>query len=370
MELTEIKFQDAATGVYLGSPSLVRMDNDDLLAVHDYFGPQSTEYERALSTVYRSSDGGASWTQVTHIVGSFWAGLFVHRGALHLLGTSRHIGSIVIRRSEDNGNTWTMPRCEKSGVLFRGGPCNQAPNYHCAPMPVLLKDGRLYRAFEDNATDTWGPGFLSAVISAPEDADLIDAASWTMSNKLAYDPARTPSEWGETVAAGWLEGNVVETPEGELWNILRFNSNPGVDKAAVVKIHDEGRRVSFDPATGFLDFPGGMTKFTIRRDPETGTYWTISNNNTDPAYPQQRNVLSLHASDDLVTWRHVQTLLEDDLGLPWEESVRFTAFQYIDWQFDGEDIIYISRTAYDGAANFHDANRVTFHRVEGFKKLG
>ena len=50
--------------------------------------------------------------------------------------------------------------------------------------------------------------------------------------------------------------------------------------------------------------------------------------------------------------------------------MRFTAFQYIDWQFDGEDIIYISRTAYDGAANFHDANRVTFHRVEGFKKLG
>jgi len=236
-------------------------------------------------------------------------------------------------------------------------------------VPVLVRDGRLYRAFEDCTPCTWGSGFQSLVVSAPEDADLLDAANWTMSNKLPFDPAWVPKEWGKLPVPGWLEGNVVETPSGEVWNLLRFNSTPVVDKAAVVKVHDGGRRITFDPTTGFIGFPGGMTKFTIRRDSATGLYLTLSNGNTDPRYPSQRNALSLYASPDLLCWEHKQTLLEDDLGLPWEDSIRYTGFQYVDWQFDGPNLIYMVRTAYDGAHNFHDANRMTFHRVEDFRQL-
>ena len=393
MQFNEIKFQDATTQSYLGSPSILRTPSGDILAVHDYFGPQTTEHERALTSVYRSSDNGETWTNVTHILGAFWSGLFEHQGAIYLLGISRHYGSVVIRRSEDNGNTWTKPRDAKSGLLFQGGPGGEAPNYHCAPVPILKKGGRIYRAVEDCDPRIWGPGFKAIVISADEDSDLLDASNWTMSNKLAYDPAWTPKEWGELEAPGWLEGNVVEAPEAspptplpagegsqaraqarlpapqEVWNILRFNSTPVVDKAAIVKVHDDGARITFDPESGFIDFPGGMTKFTIRRDPHTGLYLTLSNNNTDPKHPTQRNVLSLHASEDLIHWRHVKTLLEDDLPHSWEDSVRYTGFQYVDWQFDGDDIVYMVRCAYDGAHNFHDANRMVFGRVEGMKRL-
>ena len=52
-----------------------------------------------------------------------------------------------------------------------------------------------------------------------------------------------------------------------------------------------------------------------------------------------------------------------------EDSMRRTGFQYVDWHFDREDIIYLVRTAYIGAHNFHDANRVTFSRVERFRTL-
>jgi hypothetical protein len=45
-----------------------------------------------------------------------------------------------------------------------------------------------------------------------------------------------------------------------------------------------------------------------------------------------------------------------------------TGFQYVDWHFDGPDIIYLVRTAWRGAANFHDANRITFHVLEGFRE--
>jgi len=369
MEWTEIKFQDAATKCYLGSPSLLRLPSGALLVTHDYFGPGcplNHEGEEHLSSVYRSEDDGRTWVNVTHVSGAFWSNLFEHRGSVYLLGTSQQYGSIVIRRSDDEGNTWTHPADETSGLLFRGGPRREPPNYHCAPMPILKKDGRIYRACEDNDPCHWPTGFQSLIISAPGDADLLDAASWTASNKLPFDPAWLPAEWGELARPGWLEGNVVEVPDGRILNVLRVNSDPLVDRAAIVEVHEQGRRVCFDPETGFVDFPGGMTKFTIRREPACGLYLTLSNNNTDPAWPQQRNVLSLHASADLRHWEHKLTLLDDDSGLAHEDSIRLTGFQYVDWQFDGDDIIYAVRMSYRGAHTFHDANRVTFHRIENF----
>lgn len=366
MEFVEVKYQDAATKSYLGSPSIVRTPARDLLVTHDYFGPgcpRNHEDEEHLTSVYRSADEGATWTNVTHIAGAFWSNLFVHDGTIYLLGTSQQYGSIVIRRSDDNGNSWTHPGDSKSGLLFPGGPRREPPNYHCAPMPVAIADGRIYRAFEDMQGMRWGVDFTASVISADADADLLDADNWTISNKLRFDPEWVPDDWGELVGPGWLEGNVIETPDGELVNILRLHSEPLADKAAIVRVHDEGRRVSFDPADGFIDLPGGMSKFTIRRDPATGKYLTLVNNNNDSRYPAQRNILSLHASDDLRRWAHVRTLIEDDLPLAWEESVRLTGFQYVDWQFDGDGIMYVVRTAYDGAHNFHDANRVTFGRT-------
>jgi predicted neuraminidase len=42
-------------------------------------------------------------------------------------------------------------------------------------------------------------------------------------------------------------------------------------------------------------------------------------------------------------------------------------FQYVDWLFEGDDIIAVCRTAWDGAHNAHDANHLTFHRIADFR---
>jgi hypothetical protein len=237
-------------------------------------------------------------------------------------------------------------------------------------VPVLFSHGRIYRAFEDCDPIEWGKGFRALVISADVDADLLDAGSWRVSNKLPYNPETDPPEFGANKGRyGWLEGNMVEAPDGSLWDILRTVADPVLNKGAMVRVLDDGARIEFDPLTGFIDLPGGLSKFTIRRDPVGGLYWMLSNDMQHPPVPILRNRLSLFSSNDLRVWTKRATLMVDDCEETLEESVKNTGFQYVDWQFDGEDIIYLVRTAYDGAHNFHDSNRIVFAKVQGFRAL-
>ena len=371
MVLTELKFQDPRTKTYLGSPSIVRATDGALLATHDYFGPacpRNHEDEEHFSSVYRSDDDGKTWHAITHIANAYWSTLFVNNDATFLLGVSQQYGSIVIRKSEDNGFTWTHPQNERCGILFRGGTRHDPPNYHCAPVPVVNIRGRIYKAFEDCTPCVWGSGFQSFVISADENSDLLDACSWVMSNKLPFKPEYLVSGLFSVKVPGWLEGNIVEAPDGRIFNILRFNSEPLCDIAAVMDVSEDGGTQKFCQEKGFISFPGGNSKFTIRRDPETKIYLTLSNRNKRTETPWQRNILSLCGSKDLIKWHAIKDILLDDSGLPAEESIEKIGFQYVDWQFDGDSIIYLSRTAYNGAHTFHDANRITFHRIKNFRQ--
>lgn len=91
-----------------------------------------------------------------------------------------------------------------------------------------------------------------------------------------------------------------------LWNldVLWFNSTPLWDKAAVVKVHDSGQKITFQPDTRFINFLGGITKFTIRFDKVSELYLTLSNNNPDTEKLFWRSVRSLHASKNLTNWQH------------------------------------------------------------------
>ncbi len=138
-----------------------------------------------------------------------------------------------------------------------------------------------------------------------------------------------------------------------------------VEKAAILKVTPEGLR--FDR---LIEFPGGAKKFTIRWDKKSKRYWTLSN----PALPEfeksatnpasVRNTLALMSSRDLLNWTVERIVLK-------HPEVIYHAFQYVDWQFEGDDIIVASRTAFDdeegGAYRAHDANFMTFHRIEGFR---
>ncbi|MBN1807371.1 MAG: SUMF1/EgtB/PvdO family nonheme iron enzyme [Sedimentisphaerales bacterium] len=343
-----INHSPASTGRYLGSPGLAVLSDGHYVVSHDFYGPQTKEDHTA---VFCSKDAGKSWEQLTVLKGQYWSTIFVHNEALYIIGTTTHHGSVVIRRSNDSGCTWTIPKDRNTGLLIEDG------QYHCAPVPVVVHNGRIWRAMEDRYPQAGqkGSNLRSFVMSAPVDSDLLKAESWTLSNRLEFD-----SEWP---GKAWLEGNIVVTPQDELVNILRVECKE-LEVAAVTRISDDGRKVSFAPDKDFIHFYGGSNKFTIRYDGLTGRYWSLVSKQRNPvAY---RNVLTLVSSEDLRDWRVESVILRH------HDSIAH-AFQYVDWLFDDKDIIAVSRTAFDdgmgGAHNAHDANFITFHRIRDFRNL-
>ena len=338
-----IDHSPASSGRCIGSPSIAILPNGDYVASHDFFGPEAGHTTRASSVVFLSTDRGRTWRKIADIAPLFWGKLFVHRDALYILGTRHEYGDVLIRRSGDGGRTWTEPIGSTTGVLRRGP-------YHCAPCQTLLHDGRIWRSMELFTGGAWG-NFVALVMTAPEDSDLLDAGSWIFSEPLL-----------KQAGFSWLEGCVLLAPDGEVINILRTNGQ-GDDRAAIVHVSDDGRVLAFDPAEDFIDMPGGGVKFTIRHDETTSRYWSIVSKQTNPeAY---RNNLVLISSANLWEWRVESPLL-------YHADSEKHAWQYIDWQFDGDDIVFVSRTAYDdglgGASNAHDANYLTFHRIADFRK--
>ncbi len=350
----------ASTGVYIGSPSIAVLPNGDYVASHDHFGPKSAEHKSALTAVFRSADRGRTWKKVSEVNGAFWSSLFVHRGALYLLGPHKHHGNILIRRSTDGGATWTTPSNSTTGVLRDNG------EYHCAPMPVIEHAGRLWRGFEwRHPPIAWGINYRATMLSAPVDADLLHAASWTLAEPLPSD-----RQWNGGDMGAWLEGNAVVTPAGDLVDILRVQTRSPDEKAAIVRVSADGRTMSFDPATGFVNFPGGAKKFAIRFDAQSKLYWSLASIVHERHRASNpggiRNTLALTCSPDLRHWTVRCVLL-------YHPDVRQHGFQYVDWLFDGDDIIAASRTACDdgmgGAHNAHDANFLTFHRIANSRRL-
>jgi len=350
------------TGKYIGSPGMCVLSDGSYLASHDEFGPKSSEFRSAQTRIFLSKDRGGSWIQIATIDGQFWSNLFVHNGIVYVMGPNKHHGNFNIRRSDDGGYTWTIPYHSKNGLILPG-------EYHTAPMPMVIHNGRIWRALEYATAPTtkWGQRYSAMMISAPVNSDLLNADNWSKTNYLMYD-----STYLNGAFNAWLEGNAVVGPKGEMFDILRVDAPSREDEyAAIVKISKNGKKATFDPETGFIKLPGGSKKFTIRYDEKSQRYWMLSNY-VKPEFRGKgnpagvRNTQALCSSIDLQNWTVHKIVLE-------HPDVKYHGFQYVEWLFEGDDIIFLSRTAFDdetgGARNNHDANFLTFHRIKDFRKL-
>jgi hypothetical protein len=154
--------------------------------------------------------------------------------------------------------------------------------------------------------------------------------------------------------------------DGRLFNILRVHEPQHGGLAGILEVLEDGRELSFDRENGYFPFPGGCKKFTIRYDPESDRWWSLTNwvqqESLERAVNAERtrNTLALSSAEDIRRWQVESVIF-------YHPDVRNVGLQYVDWHFDGNDMIAVARTACGGAPNCHDANYFTFHRIEDFR---
>ncbi len=346
----------AFSGHYLCDPTFVRVPSGGLVAAMNLFAGGAAQ---DLEILFRSDDNGKTWHYLCDLFPAFFGTLFMHRNVLYMLATSTENGSLLIGASYDEGVTWTKPV-----LLFAGG--NSASlGYQRQPMPILNHHGRLITSIDFGS---WKPneGYRIGVLSVSEDADLLESENWTVSDFTAYDPSWPGSPVGGNITI--LEGSIFVAGDGKLVNLARMQldkgSVPAYGKACVLEI-DENDLEAAPKFHSIIDMPTGANSRThVLMDPETGKYWAIGNLVTDDDPYSKRSRLALSVSEDGYHWRVAKVLLDYSHLNPEE-----VGFQYTSFIFDGEDILYLTRTSFNGADSFHNANCQTFGVVEDFRKL-
>ena len=338
------------SGRYLCSPSLLRHPDGYLLASMDLFAGQ---HPQNLTLIYRSDDGGKTWYYLSELMPCFWGKLFLHKGQVYMLACSTEYGDLLIGRSDDGGKTFAAPT-----VLLRGANGkNGSAGVHKNPQPLLSHKGRLYGTLEWGSWKNKEYGHAAMVMSCDENADLLNPESWAFTPPKPF-PADEPALTELAPNTMTIEGTLTITPDGTLLNVMRFGMQ-GKVLAYEVNPDDPHAPLTY---YGLLDLDTTYSKFMIKYDPPSGFYWSIISRRHEGCGGNARNLLSLTRSPDLKAWETVEDLL--DFRTCNEKEV---GFQYVDFEFDGDDIIFLCRTALNGAANFHDSNYSTFHRISAFR---
>ena len=343
------------SGRYLCSPSMVRHPDGYLLASMDLFAGQAPQN---LTLIFRSDDNGESWHYVSELFPCFWGKMFIHRGELYMLACSTEYGDLLIGKSSDGGKSFTTPT-----VLLRGSCKCGVAGVHKNPQPVVSYGGRLWETLE---WGSWGEGYHAPMVaSIDENADLLVAESWCFTDPIKYDP-QWVAGMVEGPSSGNIEGALTVLPDGKLYNVMRYDMTKctpdfGYLLAFAVNTENPEAPLKFSRP---IAMPGNHSKCMIVKDEVGGYYYSIICRILDSAHKHARNLLSLMKSKDGEHWELSMDLLDYRNENPAE-----IGFQYVDLMIDGDDLIYLCRTAINGAHNHHDANYSTFHRIKHFRSL-
>jgi len=342
------------SGQYLCSPSLVRHPEGYLLASMDLFEGSRPQN---LTLIFRSDDDGETWHYVSELFPCFWGKMFIHKGELYMLSVSTEYGDLLIGKSTDGGKTFGAPV-----ALLRGSSSMYEMGVHKNPQNMVYHNGRIYGTLEWGAWTTGGHAAM--VMSCDVNDDLLVPENWHFSKPLRYNCDWEGVPDGES--HGNLEGTLVVFPDGHLYDVMRYDMRylrPDRGLILAYKVNEE----DFDAPLEYshaIKFEANSSKFMIKKDQKTGRYYTIASRQTPERAQWARNLLSLMSSEDMENWEVVCDLMDYR-----DRDQQYTGFQYVDFEIEGDDIIYLCRTAINRPHNYHDSNYSTFHRINNFRNI-
>lgn len=340
------------SGRYLCSPSLVRHPDGYLLASMDLFSHGTPQN---LTLIFRSDDNGENWHYVSELYPCYWGQLFTHKNELYMLSCSTEYGDLLISKSDDGAKTFPAPV-----ALLRGS--NEAGTWgvHKSPQNMIYYNGRLYASLEWGSWRNSEYHHASMMMSCDENANLLVPENWSFTYPKKFTPSDATEISDMPQCSIAIEGTPVISPDNKLLNIMRF----GKTGHALVYEADKDDPEAMLKYSRIIRFDGHYSKFMIRYDNVTKKYFSLANYIYDYENILTRNLLSLMASDDLVSWELVSHIV-DKRNLPWNEA----ACQYPFFIFDNDDIIFLGRTALNKANSHHNSNYITFHRIKNFRDL-
>lgn len=313
---------DYNKGPYMVDAFLLIMPNGDYIAgAHAelsfelQYGPDSE-----MPRHWISKDKGKSWNLLSKKkLGVLHASTFYHDGVLYALGdVSEGYGGIV--KSTDGGQTWSDP--VQLNFKVRNSPSH-----------VVVSQGRLWLAMESPVS----------AISASSTSNLMNPDNWVLAERL--DNIRTGNEADMIVNR---EGSPVIIPKG----------------SRKIRILSPTKTIVEDGVDDFK-LTGSGSKYSVIYDPESDKYWALTSHS--PIEGNIRTGVVLSSSSDLKTFTIEKQVIQG-------KSSGFHGFNYPFMQIDGDDIVFVSRTAWENeegqAQRWHDANMLTFHRIRNFRNIG
>lgn len=389
---------------YCYSPGILKLENGRIIASMDFGGtgvarmegraqrnPGTDRYN--IGQILTSDDNGETWVKKATVplicMRPFEAGK-----SIYAIGFIRDLGIV---RSDDNGETWSEVYPLTDGEFWHQGSTN-----------VWYKDDCVYLVMEKMTHNRapWPVCSIAPILMrANINDDLTKRASWTFASELVFDECvnekdfcefgipfypEMPGGYMSGTPCGWLETNVVQLKKENDWFYdksgktlhLFMRSWTGLAwtgaLAKVVEKDDGSMETMFETAPSgkrmlFINIPGGgQSKFHVLYDEKTKTYWLVSNQfrdsmvnfntmNEKDRHGYERNRLVLHYSYNCFDWIFAGVVAS---GKSFKESR-----SYASMQFDGEDLLILSRSGDKNCYNGHETNMITLHRVENFREL-
>ena len=363
---------------WVNDPGLVRLNSGNLFAVTPIGNRDRNiiEWQTHLSL---SKNGGKSWILIDKKPYSD-ATPFIHNNQLYLFfrpkleGKNQFFGDIWLTRSEDEGKTWKDPVKTFEGMYWN------------LQTSMCQKDRYIYWALNTNSW--WGPDSGVVVIAGDVSKDLLNADSWRISNNIKHPGTpegltrhmmdiRHP-DWKQWKTDGWLEPNVVNVNGNiRVFSSCVIDGYATANIAAVCDVKDDKKKIDLS-FSQYCSLPGGQCKFYIKYDKQSKLFWMASNIPTDSQEMihdwdeiragkafnggpgNERRILMLSYSADSLNWFQAGCIAMSKKPIQ--------SFMYPSFDFDGDDIVLISRTSSESNSQ-HDADMSTFHRIRNFREL-
>ncbi|MGE4487967.1 MAG: sialidase family protein [Kiritimatiellales bacterium] len=328
----------SAPRIFISDPEILVLSNGYYLAAHALAGRSSGSSTSGQTTVFRSTDQGASWTEIATITGILRGSLFEYDGAVYILGANNDASgnTAVIAKSTDGGTSWTKTSLTTSGPATPNNP--------------VVFNNRIWSAV------------TRANYSASIHSNLMLAASWQYATgSFSYPDGLNSTD-------NFIgEGQIVASPDLGVFVLPKVKQYPNT---ALITVNTNTGTTTFDPDNDLVSLPGGEKKFGAAYDSVSDRFFVLSNPilaahlNSGIAFDMIRNTAALLSSKDLRNWNVEKIFIYSD-------AVDTDGFGYMNLDFDGSNMVLVARTAFPVGSNDprrgHDSNLFTFHTISDFR---